>query len=121
MPSDLLLARVLLRSRLAADHKTESAILELDIAGAGLWRPSAVITGRLDHDGLARRALTQRRFLAGLAFLVRRGCGAAVDVERPLDMVLGQTVAKHGTGMVEDHGVGFAVGRTQHAAHHLPE
>jgi hypothetical protein len=69
------------------------------------------------HDGHSRST----RFLAGLALLVRRGCGAAVDIERPLDAIFGQTVTEHGAGVVEDHGVGFVIGGTQHAANHLPE
>ena len=89
--------------RLAADHEAECAVLELNIAGAGLWLPPAMITRRLDHDCFARWTLAQRRCLAGLALLMRRGCSAANGVARPFDMVLGQTVTEDGAGMVEDH------------------
>src|SRR5215831_4436869 len=119
MESDLLLYRWDFCPRLAADHKAERAVLEFHITGARLGLPAAMITGWLDHDGLARRALAQRRCVAGLALLMRRGCGAAIGVERPFDMVLGQTVSKYGAGMVENHGVGLAVGGAQHAADHL--
>src|SRR5207247_31341 len=105
----------------AADHKAKIAILKLDIAGAGLGRPAAMVTGWLDHDGFARRALAQRRFLAGLAPLVRRGSSAPIDIECPLDTILGEAVTEHRAGMVEDNCGLLAVGRPQHAPNHLPE
>src|SRR6516162_1386348 len=121
MESDLFLHCWDFCPRLAADHEAELAILKLHIAGAGLGFPAAVITWRFDHDGFARRALAQRRCLAGLALLMSWGCGAAIGVERPVDMVLGQTVPKHGAGMVEHDCIGLAVGGTQYAPDHLPE
>src|SRR5262249_54465671 len=87
----------------------------------GVLAPIRSCSRGLGHDGLARWALAQRRCLAGLALLMRRGCGAAIDVERPFDMVLGQTVTEYGTGMVEDDCAVLALGRPQHAANHLPE
>src|SRR5262249_3028224 len=121
MPDNLLVFSVSVLSCVAAHHKAKSAFLKIDVASPRLGNPFARATRRLDHDGLAGGALAQRRCLAGLALLVRRGCGAAIDIERPLDMVLGQTVAKHGAGMVEDHGVGLAISRAQDATDHLPE
>src|SRR5215472_7256766 len=105
MESDLLLYRWDFCPRLAADHEAERAVLKFHITGARLGLPAAVVTRRLDHDGLAGWARAQRRCLAGLALLMRRGCSTSVDIERPLDMIFGQTVAEHGAGMVEDHAV----------------
>src|SRR5262249_48093675 len=89
MKNDLLLYRWDFCPRLAADHEAERAVLEFHITGARLGLPPAVITGRLDHDGLGGWALAQRRCLAGLALLVRRGCGTAIGVEGPFDMIFG--------------------------------
>jgi hypothetical protein len=88
MPDNLLVFSVSVLSCVPANYEPELAIRKIDVAGFRLGNPPARATRRLDHDGFARRALAQRGGLAALALFVRRGCGAAVDIERPLDMVL---------------------------------
>ena len=46
--------------------------------------------------------------------------GASIRIERPLDRILDEAVAEHGAAVIEHDGVGLAVGRSQHAADHLP-
>src|SRR6266511_781778 len=121
MPNNLLLGRILLCSRLAADHQAKLAILEIDVAGLRLRHPSAMVTRRPDHDGLARWALAQLRLRAGLALVMRRVFGTAIGGERPDDVIFRQAVTEHSAAVIENDGIGFAFGRAQHAADHLPK
>src|SRR5262249_13772192 len=76
MPNKLLFARILLCPRLAAHHEAKSAFLKIDAPSFRLRHPSAVVTGRLDHDGFAGGTLVQSRFKPDLAPSLRRVCGA---------------------------------------------
>jgi hypothetical protein len=52
---------------------------------------------------------------------MRRRDGLLIRTQRPLDVILWQSVSEHGAGMIEDHAIRFAVRRTQAATDHLAE
>src|SRR5262249_13972012 len=57
--------------------------------------------------------------LAFEARLVGRGNRAVIDIERPLNMILGQSMTEDRAGVIEDDCVALALGRSQHAPDHL--
>src|SRR5262249_46522965 len=107
IPAGLFLIRVRLRPGLAVGDEPEFAVLDSDRPAAWLWLPSARATWRGNHHRLARRAFVEPRRFAALALGLRGVDCTLVDSERPLDMILGQTVAIHGAAVVENDSVGL--------------
>ena len=122
VPLSFLLERVTGSLRLAARHEPE---LAFDVANVFRWslRQESAAWARLAAEP-QRAALRAFDEAGDLAFEARLMCGgnrAVIDIERPLDMIFGQTVPEDGAGMVEDDAVGLAIGRTQATADHLAE
>src|SRR5262249_28414521 len=109
------------RVGLAADDEPEFALLEVDGSCAWLRLPSAGTARRRDHHRLAGRTLMQLRCLATVALNLRRVDRTPVNVERPLDMILGQAMPVDGAAVVENDGVRLAFRGAQNSPNHLSE
>src|SRR5262249_1055774 len=123
MPGDLLLVGETLRLCFSVDDEPKLTVDEVPILPASLRRhPSAVRAWwRCRHQDLALWALAQPRCFAALTLVLRRVLGSLIDVERPLDMILGQAMAIDRAAVVEDDDVVLARRGTKATADHLPE
>jgi len=122
VPLSFLLERVTGSLRLAARHEPE---LAFDVANVFRWslRQESAAWARLAAEP-QRAALAAFEQTGNLVLEPRLMCGGlstGIGIERPLDMIFGQTVPEDGAGMVEDDAVGLAIGRTQATADHLAE
>src|SRR5262249_28628212 len=120
MEDDLFSLRDWLGMGATAAHQPQLAVKEVDITPTRSPLPCAMdARWWRSHDLLAGRTLAQCRRFAALPCLLSSVFRARVNVERPLDMILGHPVVVPCAGVIENNRVRLTGRRAQHPTDHL--